>query len=74
MKEFIIFLVIAASILLVFILTKEVMMRKITNIIITSNFDVRYNDNHTLKYFTVDDFELVDYEYNKINAKFEVAV
>ena len=24
--------------------------------------------------FTVDDFELVDYEYNKINAKFEVAV
>ena len=24
--------------------------------------------------FTVDDFELVDYQYNKINSKFEVAV
>ena len=57
MKEFFIFIGIAATIAIVFFLTKEVMMRKITNIIIGSNFDVRYNDNHTLKYFTVDDFE-----------------
>ena len=72
MKEFLIFIGIAVAIVLVFLLTSEIMMRKITNIIINSNFDVRYNDNHTLKYFTVDDFENLqaedlEFENNKGN-------
>lgn len=33
------------------------LMFRIANIMIKSNFDQRYDDKHTLKYFTVDDFE-----------------
>lgn len=33
------------------------MMIKITKVMISSNFDQRYDDRHTLKYFTVEDFE-----------------
>lgn len=32
-------------------------IKHLANSIVKANFDKRYNDNHTLKYFTVDDFE-----------------
>ena len=57
MKDFLFYIALAAAIILVVLIVSRILNNKIANLIINSNFDVRYNDNHTLKYFTVDDFE-----------------
>ena len=57
MGDFLFYIAIAAVIIVVVLTVSYILSNKIANLIINSNFDVRYNDNHTLKYFTVDDFE-----------------
>ena len=57
MGDFYIYIIIAVVIIAVMLIVSFILTNKISNLIINSNFDVRYNDNNTLKYFTVDDFE-----------------
>ena len=51
------FLYIGLAILSIIVVMTISMAFKVVNVVISSNFDCRYDDRHTLKYFTVDDFE-----------------
>ena len=57
MKSFYIALGVISLVIIVIVIVIFLMMIKITRVMISSNFDQRYDDRHTLKYFTVDDFE-----------------
>lgn len=45
------------GVLAIIIILAFFLMGRIAKVLIKSNFDQRYDDRHTLKYFTVDDFE-----------------
>lgn len=57
MDDFLWFIIIAAAVVAVIAVVSIFMMNRIANVIINSNFNERFDDRHTLKYFTVDDFE-----------------
>lgn len=62
MKNFFLVIGISAGVILLFLIMGYLMMRRIANVVIQSNFDKRYDDRHTLKYFTADDFEHLETE------------
>lgn len=57
MGDYLWIIVVVALIGILLLAAFYALMQKIANLMIKSNFDQRYDDKHTLKYFTVDDFE-----------------
>ncbi len=57
MKQAIIIISVIVGLAIIFIALGYILMSRIAKLMIKSNFDQRYDDRHTLKYFTVDDFE-----------------
>ncbi len=56
-KQALITVGVLTGIILIIIILAFFLMGRIAKVLIKSNFDQRYDDRHTLKYFTVDDFE-----------------
>lgn len=62
MEKILLVIGICAAVVVLFLVMGYLMMVRIANVIIQSNFDIRYDDRHTLKYFTADDFENLETE------------